>query len=252
MNLRILAVVLTLAAAGLAVALWREHATATELVALTTRLARQSAELRYDATQAAKQAEEFRAQAVTLDSLLGSAKSRTTATESRHFQLTRELSETRSRLTEREQREVALLTELAALRQKIAAAATPPVTSRRETADGTANERRIAELEQRLTELLVHALAEAANAPAEVTEAVPAATAPFQVVRVGPQDTFVVLDYGADHGARRNEILHLWRGTSELARVQISDARPRFSLAKVLPATLKGQLQTGDLVVLTN
>ena len=44
-------------------------------------------------------------------------------------------------------------------------------------------------------------------------------------------------------------IIRLRRGTSELAQVQISDVRPRFSLAQVLPDTLKGQLQTGDIVV---
>ena len=54
------------------------------------------------------------------------------------------------------------------------------------------------------------------------------------------------------YGAWPNDIIHLRRGTSGLAQVQISDARPRFSLAQVLPATLKGQLQTGDLVVFTN
>jgi hypothetical protein len=83
-------------------------------------------------------------------------------------------------------------------------------------------------------------------------ETAPATSEPYQVVRVGPRDAFVVLDFGAAHGARPGQILSLWRGTSELARVQISDARPRFSLAQVLSATLKGQLQTGDLVLLTN
>jgi hypothetical protein len=56
----------------------------------------------------------------------------------------------------------------------------------------------------------------------------------------------------ARHGAWPNDIIRLRRGTSGLARVQISDARPRFSLAQVLSAALKGQLQTGDLVVFTN
>ena len=36
---------------------------------------------------------------------------------------------------------------------------------------------------------------------------------------------------------------------TRLAQVQISDVRSRFSLARGVPGTLKGQLQTGDLVV---
>jgi hypothetical protein len=111
---------------------------------------------------------------------------------------------------------------------------------------------RIADLEQQLTQLLTRALAESVAAPTAEPEPAPAPPAPYQVVRVGPRDSFVVLDFGAAHGARAGQILGLWRGTSEVARVQISDARPRFSLAQVLSATLKGQLQTGDLVLLTN
>jgi len=68
---------------------------------------------------------------------------------------------------------------------------------------------------------------------------------------VRPRNAFAVPDYGAAHGARPGHILSLWRGTSEVARVQISDARLRFSLAEVRFATLKGQLQTGDLIILT-
>jgi len=74
---------------------------------------------------------------------------------------------------------------------------------------------------------------------------------PTQVGRAGTASAFFVLDYGGTHGARPQAIIRLQRGTSELAQVQISDVRPRFSLAQVLPGTLKGQLQTGDLVVFT-
>jgi hypothetical protein len=260
MNLRIPALLLSLAATGLGVALWREQVARAALAAQNARLSRQIAELRYEAKRAARQAEEFNRRAVELDSQLGSAKSRTTATETRHFQLTSELTETKSRLSEREQREVALLTELAALRRQVAEAV-PIVASRGEVAaapleaqtttladDPAVAQRRIVELEQQLTQLLARALAVPAADPAETSMP----PAPYQVVRVGPRDAFVVLDYGDSHGARPGQILGLWRGTSEVARVQISDARSRFSLAQVLPPTLKGQLQTGDLVLLTN
>jgi len=108
---------------------------------------------------------------------------------------------------------------------------------------------RIAELEDQLTGLLTRALAETLPEPA-APDPQPAPV-PHQVVRVGPAAAFVVLDYGGTHGARPQAIIRLQRGTSELAQVQISDVRPRFSLAQVLPGTLKGQLQTGDLVVFT-
>ena len=40
------------------------------------------------------------------------------------------------------------------------------------------------------------------------------------------------------------------RGTDEVATVLISDVRTNFSVAQVLPDTLRGVLQKGDLAVL--
>lgn len=275
MKPRLSIVLLCLLAAGLGVALWQERSANASLAAQITRLSRQNAGLRYAATQAARQAETVSQRAVELDTQLGTAKSRTTATEIRHARLTREL-------TAREQREVALMAELATLKQKLAATSTPAETSRGDVAaaptgarapaghglgdgrtppadppaepsiDVTVYQRRIAELEQQLIQLLTRALAESPAAPGDEPDAAPGAPAPYQVVRVGPRDSFVVLDFGSGDGARPGQIIGLWHGTSQVARVQISDARPRFSLAQVLSATLKGQLQTGDLVVLTN
>ena len=224
------------------------------LASQVERLSRQNAELRYELKQAATQAADIGRRAVELDAQLGSAKVRGTATETRNDQLVRELSV-------REQREVALMAELASLRQAPRPAAPPepaPVVSAAPVApasptpppvDVAPYERRIAELEEQLTRLLTRALAETLEEPAPPA-AIPAAP-PHQVVRVGPADTFVVIDYGAVHGARPQALIRLQRGTSELAQVQISDVRPRFSLARVLPGTLKGQLQTGDLLVFT-
>jgi len=261
MKQRLSIVLLSLLAVGLGAAFWHERSVRAGLDAQIIRLSRQNADLRYEAKQAAAQAEKFGRHAVELDSQLGSAKSRTTATEVRHHQLTREL-------TEREQREVALMAELATLKQKLSEASAPAEASRGEVAAAPSGARtappaeppidvgayrtRITELEQQLTQLLTRALAEPVAAPAAKPEPAPVPPEPYQVVRVGPRDSFVVLDFGAAHGARPGQILSLWRGTSGVARVQISDARPRFSLAQVLSATLKGQLQTGDLVILTN
>ena len=254
--------VLSLATVGACTALFMARRTNADLEAQVTRLSRQNAELRYELKQASRQAADIGRRAVELDSQLGSAKVRTTATETRNVQLARQL-------TEREQREVALMAELATLRQQTAnpspgeepavlptlilTASKPPSPpappSPASEVDAAAYRQRIAELEEQLTRLLTRALAETLPEPAAPGPE-PAAV-PHQVVRVGPAAAFVVLDYGEAHGARPQAIIRLQRGTSELAQVQISDVRPRFSLAQVLPGTLKGQLQTGDLVVFT-
>lgn len=204
--------------------------------------------------------EQLRAQAAALDTQLGQAKSRSTAVETRSSQLNRELSATRASLTEREQREVALMAEIESLRQQMSSAQAPtsvPVSSSAPEAppqppapiDVTRYERKIATLEGQLTELLTRALAEPAIASPE-TATEPAEAPPYRVVRVGPADAFVVLDYGREQGAAPGDTATLVRGTSELARVQITDARARFSIAHVIPSPRKGQLQAGDIVLL--
>jgi len=244
--------VLALATAAACTALFIIRRSNAGLEAQVTHLSRQNAALRYELKQASRQAADIGQRAVELDSQLGSSKARTTATEAANVQLARQL-------TEREQREVTLMAELATLRPQtsgrrppeepavlptliITASPTPPPPPVVEFEVGPYR-RRIAELEEQLTRLLTRALAETRPEPT------PPVPAPHQVVRVGPAAAFVVLDYGAEHGARPQAIIRLQRGTSELAQVQISDVRPRFSLAHVLPGTLKGQLQTGDLVV---
>ena len=276
MKLWILTLVLGLAVIALGVGYWHERGAGQELAAQVAKLTQQNAGLNHDLKQAVKQAADVGKRAVELDSQLGSAKSRTTATESRQAQLNRELNETKSRLTEREQREIALMAELATLRQKVTEAGAPagpvvtapapavvasapattqaaPTEPAEPAVDVAAYNRRIDELEQQLTALLTRALTEPATpAPAAAPEPAPARPVSHHVVRVGARDSFVVIDYGTDHGARANDIISVQHGTSEVARVQISDARPRFSVAQVLPDSVKGQLQSGDLVVFKN
>lgn len=254
--------VLGLATVAACSALFIARRTNAGLAAQVTRLSRQNADLRYELKQASGQAVDLGQRAVELDSQLGSAKVRTTATETKNAQLVRQLSK-------REQREVALMAELATLRLQTSGSSpseepavlptliltaskgsSPPAPpSAAPEVDVGPYRQRIAELEDQLTRLLTRALAETLPEPTAPDPA--PARVSHQVVRVGPSAAFVVLDYGETHGARPQAIIRLQRGTSELAQVQISDVRPRFSLAQVLPGTLKGQLQTGDLVVFT-
>ncbi len=72
-----------------------------------------------------------------------------------------------------------------------------------------------------------------------------------QVVGVGPQNAFVVINFGQKHGARPNQRLRISRGTDPLAMVEISDTRENYSVAQVLPASLSGKLRKGDAATLT-
>ena len=72
-----------------------------------------------------------------------------------------------------------------------------------------------------------------------------------QVVGVGPQNAFVVINFGRRHGAAANQRLQVTRGADLLALVEISDSKENYSIAQVLPDSLSGKIRKGDAAALT-
>lgn len=72
-----------------------------------------------------------------------------------------------------------------------------------------------------------------------------------QIIRVGTQNAFVVINFGSNHGARPNQRLTISRGTDSLALVEISRVSDHYSIAQVLPEYLSGNLRRGDAAALT-
>jgi hypothetical protein len=70
------------------------------------------------------------------------------------------------------------------------------------------------------------------------------------VLTIGPENAFVVLNFGAIRGAQLGQKLTINQGSQVVATVLISDVRPNYSVAQVLPETLRGVLQKGDSAVL--
>lgn len=70
------------------------------------------------------------------------------------------------------------------------------------------------------------------------------------VLTVGPENAFVVLNFGTARGAQLGQKLNVSQGTAIIATVLISDVRANYSVAQVLPETLRGVLQKGDSAVL--
>lgn len=186
-----------------------------------------------------------------LDRELAGAKDKLTAVEVRLGRLDRDLTSAKSDLSAAkdvvgiyELTARALADEVAALRQDLtesrASNASPEAVA--------AYKNTIAELERQL--------ASARNGAAAPTAA-GAATAVFAsragratVLTVGPESAFVVLNFGATRGAQLGQKLAVSQGTAEVATVLISDVRTHFSVAQVLPDTLRGALQKGDLAIL--
>lgn len=180
-----------------------------------------------------------------LDASLGDTKTKLTVTEVRKVQLTRELAETRAELAARTQQTESAAVEVAALRAQLTTAHRNEISA----TDVAAYEATIADLEQKLAQ--AGAVPAAAPPPVAVTAVLTTdRTRSTQVVSVGPSSAFVVLDYGATHGALPGQELSIRRGTDVLAVVHISDVHPRHSLAHVQPGTLRAALHKGDSAVL--
>lgn len=111
-------------AGALGMALVQSRHAAAVQEARIAQLSRRDAELRYELKEYARKSEQLRQQAADLDSQLGSAKSRTTATQ--------------QALNEREQKEIALVSELAELRSRLPPPHQNPTiqTHRRKQASG--------------------------------------------------------------------------------------------------------------------
>ncbi len=218
-------------AAGFAIAWWQARQANAASEATRIRLTRELAGVTHEARQAKDAVADYRKAAHTLDSQLGDAKSRQTTTELKADELARELGT-------REQRITGLLAEIENLRQSrpaSSATVSPEELERTRT--------RITKLEEQLVALLTRALTEPVAAAAEPRSG-------WRVLRVGPRDSFVITDYGVEAGAATGQTLVVARGTKALARVQITDVRGDFSVAQLLTAAAKAQLQTGDFVLL--
>ncbi len=72
-----------------------------------------------------------------------------------------------------------------------------------------------------------------------------------QILKVGPHNAFVIINFGSNHGATPNQRMQLQRGTAALGQAEISLTKEHYSIAQVLPGTLSGSIRKGDAAFLT-
>lgn len=182
-------------------------------------------------------------QLVALDTDLGATKTKLTAAEAEKVQLTRDLKGARTDLAQLETEKSRLSAEAAQLRQAL-------VTAKANVGDSAKlaqYEDRIASLEQQLAA----ARTAAPSVPAGPVLSTNRARSSV-VVSIGPSDAFVVVNYGAAHGALPAQKLLIQRGTETIATALISDVREQHSIAQIDPESLRGALHKGDSAVLAN
>ena len=175
---------------------------------------------------------------------LDAARAQATAAEARATQTATELAQAKAVVGLYEQTSRALAEDLEILRQDMATLrATHATPETVEAYKGT-----ISELEKQL------ASARSGTAAPRVAGA---STAVFTnragratVLSVGPQNAFVVLNFGSARGAKLGHKLVVSQGDTPVATVTISDVRNNFSVAQIIPDTVKAALQKGDEAVL--
>jgi len=197
-----------------------------------------------DLAAANEQNGSLKAKIGALDAELSAARTSLSATESRVTQLDRDLADTKSVLNLYESTSKAMGDEIAALRRDLedsrASNASPEAVA--------AYRNTIAELEKELAQARNGAAAPGmlGTSTAVFTNRAGRAT----VLTVGPESAFVVLNFGAERGAKLGQKLAVSQLGTEVATVLISDVRTSFSVAQVVPDTLRGVLHKGDLAVL--
>jgi hypothetical protein len=178
------------------------------------------------------------------ESHLAVIKTKLGASEARGSQIERELTQAKSVVAIYEQTSRALSDEIAALRRDLDAARASTVPP--EVVSGYKST--IAELERQLA--LTQNGAAAPTAAGASTAVFTNRSTRATVLTVGPENAFVVLNFGSARGAALGQKLNVNQGTDVVATVLISDVRDNFSIAQVLPDTLRAVLQKGDSAIL--
>jgi hypothetical protein len=188
---------------------------------------------------------------VSAQATLDEAKSKLAASDARNLQLDRELAGVRTDLSSAkdvlglyEQTARALADDVAILRRDLAESRASNASPEAVAAYKNA----IAELERQLA---------TARNGAALPAVAGASTAVFSsragratVLTVGPENSFVVLNFGSARGAEIGQKMTVSQGPRDVAIVLLSDVRANHSVAQVMPETLRGVLQKGDLAVL--
>jgi hypothetical protein len=209
----------------------------TRLLQDLARLSAERTDFKGRLSEAERRGAELHDRLASLDTELTAARARLTETEARAAQFSRDLADQRTRVSVAEEAAAGHERAASELRKELAEHKlnAPPFT----LAEVAALQAQLAEAEAEAARLRPPG-----EDPAAAGHLAPGAV--VTVMRVGPENAFVVLDYGATLGARHAQQLQILRGTERVATVQISDIHDHLSLAIVQPDSLRSGLRRGD------
>lgn len=185
--------------------------------------------------------------------------------ETRSTQLSRDIAQLSNQLTAKNEAERALNREISELKSELARAKLAAAAATPEEVE--AYKQNIATLQARVTELesgrgtgTVASLPNTTAGATTTTSTATAATASTpgapaglsaQVVSIGAQNAFVVLNVGSTQGVQVGQTFTLTRGANTVATAQVSSVQNNYTIAQVASGSLRGGLAKGDTATLS-
>lgn len=220
-----------------------------------------SNELQAKLKESTDQGEALQKRLAALDSDLGEAKSKSTAAETRGAQLTRDVAQLRNQLTAKNDAEQALNREISDLKRELAqaklsaSAATPEEIEGYKTTIATLQSR-VSDLEStssstvaRMADTTVSTTAGKADGAAASKTPVPDISG--EVMSIGAQNAFVVLNIGSAQGVQVGQNVAISRTGAPIATAQVSSVQEKYSIAQIAGKSLRGGLAKGDTAAIT-
>lgn len=183
------------------------------------------------------------------DGDLGDAKRSLTASEARNVQGTRENETLKSILAAKEESEKKIKAELDATRVELVQARLAAEVASPEEVE--ALKQTVAGLEARITELQTSAPISRGGsgiggAPAEAQLPPSDRAAKSRVAQVGPRNAFVVLELGTADGVAAGHKFVISRDGRNIAESVVSNVQETYTVAQVVPSSIRSALQAGD------
>jgi len=220
-----------------------------------------TADLTAKLAEATTKGDSLQKQVLSLDNERAEAISKASAAESRSTQLTRDVAQLNNQVTAKADAEKSLNTEISQLKRDLAQARLATSSATPEEIEGYKT--KIDTLEARLKELSSTPAAVAstsgmsASGSTEAGSTTPAApvAAPSdlsaEVVSIGAQNAFVVLNAGSAKGVQAGQNFAITRGGNNVAKAQVSSVLENYAVAQISAGSLQGSLNKGDIAALT-
>lgn len=196
---------------------------------------------------------------LAVDNERAEAESKYTAASTENTQHKRDLAQIRNQLTAKDEAEKALNREISDLkgelaRAKLAASAASPeeIEGYKTTIAGL--QARVTELESTRGSSVVSMSNTTAGNASGGNSGSPSAPAGLtgEVVSIGAQNAFVVLNVGSAQGVQSGQKFDIVRNGNTVAKAQVSSVQADYSIAQIDSTTLRGGLSRGDTATVAN